>query len=93
MSGMKELVQSIALIRGIPKTQAQEIVTDVIGCMTDAIIEDGGICIKDCFTIKTVLRKGRTGVIDGRTFKTEPKKYLSIHTGKRMMKSINVSDI
>jgi nucleoid DNA-binding protein len=89
MSGMKDLVTAVALIRGIPKTQAKEIVNDVIGCMTDALIEEGEICIKDVFTIKVITRKGRTGTIDGRHFKSEDKKFLTIRTGSRMLKSIN----
>mgnify|MGYP002526835019 CR=1 FL=1 len=89
MSGMKDLVNAVALVRGIPKTQAKEIVNDVLGCMTDALIEEGEICIKDVFTIKVITRKGRTGTIEGRPFTSEDKKFLTIRTGSRMLKSIN----
>ena len=89
MSGMKDLVNAVALVRGIPKTQAKEIVDDVLGCMTDAIIEEGGVCIKDVFTIKIITRKGRTGTLEGKPFKSEDKNFLTIRTGSRMLQSIN----
>lgn len=91
--GINDLSAELAAKRGISKSEARDIMEDVVSVMKSAII-DGGVSIKGVMTIKPALRKGRTGKITfgankGKEWKSEDKYVLSIKTGGDMEAELN----
>ena len=94
MKGIKELANDLAVKRGIPKTEAADIVIDFVEVMASAIVDDGGVQIKGVMTIEPKLQKGREGTISfgenkGQKWKSEDKYVLSIKTGSGMSAELN----
>ena len=93
VSGVSDLSNELAAKRGIPKTEAAEIMKDVVEIMGSAIVA-GGISIKGVMTITPKVRKGREGKITfgenkGQKWKSEDKLVLSIKTGSQMDAELN----
>lgn len=93
VSGATDLANELAQKRGISKTEAQEVVKDLVEIMASAIV-NGGVSFKGVMTIKPKLRKGRTGKISfgdkkGQQWKTEDKYVLEVTTGKVMDEELN----
>ena len=90
VAGMKDCVEAYAQKRGISKAQAEtEFKTAV-----DVIAENckkGGVSFKGLFTIKKVIRKGRSGKcsFNGQPWKTEDKNTLSISVGSGFEEELN----
>lgn len=89
MVGMKELVDDLARKRGIPKSEAQSIIHDVVEVLSDNIVKYGGVAIKNVFTITQKTNKGRTGTFNDKEWKSEDSKTLSIRTGKDLKARLN----
>lgn len=93
MKGIKDLANDLAAKRGIPKTEAADIMKDVVEVLASAIVE-GGIQIKGIMTIEPKLQKGREGKIafgenKGQKWKSEDKYVLGIKTGSDMATELN----
>ena len=91
--GMKDLSNELAAKLGVPKSQAENIMKNVVDVMSDAIC-GGGISIKGFLTIKPNLRKGRTGKIafgenKGQTWTSEDKYVLSVKAGSDLDAKLN----
>lgn len=93
MKGIKDLANDLAAKRGIPKTEAADIMKDVVEVLASAIVE-GGIQIKGIMTIEPKLQKGREGKISfgenkGQKWKSNDKYVLGIKTGSDMAAELN----
>lgn len=91
VAGIKECVEALAQKRGISKVEAHSIMNDVVDVMTEKI-KEGGVSFKGKFTIKTKVRKGRTGKCKfngGKEWKTEDTTVLSIATGSELDNELN----
>lgn len=93
VSGVSDLSAELAAKRGIAKTEATDIVKDVVEIMASAIVA-GGVSFKGVMTISPKVRKGREGTIafgenKGQKWKTGDKLVLSITTGSQMDAELN----
>lgn len=90
VAGIKECVEALAVKRGIPKTEAQSIMNDVLDVIVDKC-KDGGVSFKGKFTIKKKVQKGRTGKcsFNNTTWKTEDKNTLTITVGNELEAELN----
>ena len=88
IAGIKDCVEALAMKRGIPKTEAQSIMNDVLDVITDKCVE-GGVSFKGKFTIKKKLRRGRSGSMTGVDWVTEDKNILTITTGSELEERLN----
>ena len=90
IAGIKDIAEDLAVKRGIPKSEAMDIVKDTVGIIGSKCVE-GGVSFKGIFTIKPKVKKGRTGTcsFNGKTWKTEDKKVLTITTGSAMEEELN----
>lgn len=93
VSGINDLSAELAAKRGISKSEARDIMEDVVSVTKSAIV-NGGVSIKGVMTIKPTLRKGRKGVIQmgerkGEEWQSEDKYVLSIKTGGDMEAELN----
>lgn len=89
MVGIKECCDALAQKRGIPKTEAQSIFSDVVEVLSDKIVNDGGVALKGVFTIKQKTQKGRSGNFNGKQWSTEDKQTLAISVGKDLEAKLN----
>lgn len=92
MVGIKELVERLAKERGISKVEARSILDDVFSLMHDSLVATDGISLKGYFTIKKKLRKGRSGIIDGKKWETKDKYVLTIKAGHKVDFHMNYKD-
>lgn len=88
IAGIKDCVEALAMKRGIPKTEAQGIMNDVLEVIEDKCVE-GGVSFKGKFTIKKKVRKGRSGCMNGIEWETEDKNILVITTGSELEERLN----
>lgn len=90
IAGIKDCVESLAVKRGISKTEAQSIMQDVLAVIVDKC-KEGGVSFKGLFTIKHKVQKGRKGVckFNNTEWKTEDKIVLSITTGNDLEAELN----
>lgn len=93
VAGINDLSAELAAKRGISKSEARDIMEDVVSVTKSAIV-NGGVSIKGVMTIKPTLRKGRKGVIQmgerkGEEWQSEDKYVLSIKTGGDMEAELN----
>ena len=93
VSGVSDLSAELAAKRGISKTEATDIMKDVVEIMASAIVA-GGVSFKGVMTISPKVRKGREGTIafgdnKGQKWKSEDKLVLSITTGSQMDAELN----
>lgn len=93
VAGINDLSAELAAKRGISKSEARDIMEDVVSVTKSAIV-NGGVSIKGIMTIKPTLRKGRKGVIQmgerkGEEWQSEDKYVLSIKTGGDMEAELN----
>lgn len=90
IAGSKECIELLAKTRGISKAEAESIFKDVIEVIVKKCSE-GGVAIKDAFTIKKKVLKGRTGTcgFNGKEWKTEDSYTLGITVGKKMKEELN----
>lgn len=88
--GVKDIAKDLAEERGISLKEATSTVNDLVEIIASKCV-DGGVSFKDVFTIKPILRKGRTGKsnINGKEWKSEDKYVLKITTGKGMSAELN----
>ena len=89
VAGMKDCVEALAQKRGIYKSEAQSIMEDVLGVITEKCVEGGGVSFKGKFTIKKVIIKGRSGSLNGKEWKTEDKATLVISVGNDLSFELN----
>lgn len=89
ISGIKDLSEKVALKRGVSKTTAEYIVKDVLDCLIDLVVEDGGFSYRGQLTIKQKTRKGKSGKVNGKEYKTEDKNVLAVTTGKELEDRLN----
>lgn len=61
MSGIKDLAKSYAQKHGVTIAEAEIIMKNALGVVTDAIVENGGVSYIGNFTIEAVQRKEREG--------------------------------
>ena len=90
VAGMKDCVETLAMKRGITKSEAQSIMEDVINVISEKCVE-GGVSFKGKFSIKPKIQKGRTGTcnFNGKQWKTEDKTVLSISVGADLEAELN----
>ena len=93
VSGVSDLGAELAAKRGIAKTEATDIMKDVVEIMASAIVA-GGVSFKGVMTISPKVRKGREGTIafgenKGQKWKSDDKLVLSITTGSQMNAELN----
>ena len=93
VSGVSDLSSELAAKRGIAKTEATDIMKDVVEIMASAIVA-GGVSFKGVMTITPKVRKGREGTIafgenKGQKWKSDDKLVLSITTGSQMDAELN----
>lgn len=87
-AGKKEIVESIAMKKGISLAQAEEMFDTVMGTVVEAVKENGFV-LQGMFTIEPRVRKGRTGTINGVTYNSKDKISLAISTGKVLDRELN----
>lgn len=89
-AGLKECAELLATTRGIPKSEAESIMKDVVEVLATKCVE-GGVSFKGVFTIQRKVRKGRSGKcsFNNKEWKTEDKNTLSITVGKDLEAELN----
>lgn len=88
VAGMRECVEALAMQEGISKVEAQNRMESVLKVITDKCIE-GGVAFRDMFTIKKVLKKGRSGSVNGVAYNTPDKNSLKITVGSALDHALN----
>lgn len=88
MSGLKDFVEAYAQKRGISKSQAETEVRAFLDVLK-AKLKDGGVSFKGVFTLKKVLKKGRSGKCNGRAYTTEDKNSLKLTVGAELDEELN----
>ena len=90
IAGIKDCVETLAMKRGISKAEAQSILNDVIGVISEKCVE-GGVSFKGAFTIKQKVQKGRKGVckFNNKEWQTEDKITLAISVGAELDNELN----
>lgn len=90
VAGMKDCVEAYAQKRGISKAQAETEFKTAVDVIVDKC-KDGGVSFKGQFTIKQKIQKGRAGKcsFNGKPWKTDDKKSLSISVGSDLEYELN----
>lgn len=88
MSGIKDFIEAYAMKRGISKVQAEQEVKAFLDVMKDKL-KAGGVSFKGIFTIKKVVKKGRSGKCSGREYTTEDKNSLKLTVGADLEQELN----
>jgi nucleoid DNA-binding protein len=90
VSSKKDLINVYSEKYGVSKKAAEESVNNVLEVLTEAI-ENGGVCIKEQFTIKLTERKGRDfkNPKTGEMTHKDDYNTLTIKVGSKMKESIN----
>ena len=88
IAGIKDCAESLAVKRGISKSEAQSIMQDAVAVIIDKC-KEGGVSFKGVFTIKKKVQKGRSGNFNGKEWKTEDKNTLSISVGSDLEVELN----
>lgn len=93
VASMTECAELLAERKEISKAEAMGIMDDVLQVISTKCVQKGGVSFKGLFTIKTKLRKGRTGKChfnDTDTeYKTDDKIVLTITTGRALDEALN----
>ena len=89
--GIKECADTLAMKRGITKSEALSIMKDVVDVVCEKCIEDDGVSFKGKFTIKKKIQKGRSGKcgFNDTEWKTEDKYSLAIKVGNDLDFDLN----
>lgn len=90
VAGLKDCAETLAVTRGIPKSEAESIMKDVVEVLATKCVE-GGVSFKGVFTIKQKVQKGRSGKcsFNGKEWKTEDKNTLAITVGSDLEVELN----
>ena len=88
VAGLKDCAETLAVTRGIPKSEAESIMKDVVEILATKCVE-GGVSFKGVFTIKQKVQKGREGSVNGKSYKTEDKNTLKISVGSELDAELN----
>lgn len=87
--GMKECVETLAMKRGISKSQAREQIDDVLNIIKEKCVEEGGVSFKGAFSLTKVLKKGRKGSINGVDYETPDKNTLKFKVSSAWENEMN----
>ena len=90
IAGITDCIESLAVLRGITRKEAETIMKDVLKVISDKCIE-GGVSFKDLFTLRKVTLKGKKGVcsFNGIPWETKDKYRLKLTTGKDLSEKLN----
>lgn len=91
MSGIKDLAKSYAQKHGVTIAEAEVIMKNALGVVSDAIVKDGGISFIGNFTIESVQRKERMGrnPATGETHTIPATVGLRVRCGKLLKERLN----
>lgn len=91
VASMTECAELLAERKEISKAEAMGIMDDVLQVISIKCVQKGGVSFKGLFTIKTKLRKGRTGKchFNDTEYKTDDKIVLTITTGRALDEALN----
>lgn len=89
MKTMKDFVRDYAEERAIPKAQAEKEVSAFIKIFKKELIEDEGIVFKGVFSIKTFLKKGRSGCMNGTEYHSPDRVSVKFKLGKEFSEELN----
>lgn len=89
--GIKECAETLAMKRGIPKSEALSILKDVVDVISEKCVEEDGVSFKGKFTIKKKIQKGRSGKcgFNDQEWQTEDKYSLAIKVGNDLDFDLN----
>ena len=85
---VEDCVRLLAKRRNIPLTDADELFSDCMLVLAEAIIQ-GGVSIRHLFTIRKTLRTGRKGVLRDKEFTSKDLYTLHIRAGKKLSDAMN----
>lgn len=88
MSGLKDFIEAYAMKRGISKVQAEQEVRAFLDVLKDKL-KAGGVAFKGIFTLKKVVKKGRSGKCNGHEYTTEDKNSLKLTVGAELEQELN----
>lgn len=91
VASMTECAELLAERKEISKAEAMRIMDDVLQVISIKCVQEGGVSFKGLFTIKTKLRKGRTGKchFNDTEYQTDDKVVLTITTGRALDEALN----
>ena len=93
MLNKEEFIENFAHKRGIPCTKATEEVNAFLDTILDACENNGGVMFKKMFTLKTVRRKGRKGILNGVSYETPDSKSVKFTIGSYFKSVLNKQDL
>lgn len=85
----KQFIESYAKERGISKAQAEVEVKTFLKVLKKECKENDGITFTGFFTLKKIVRKGRVGSINGRSYETKDKNTLKISLHQAFEEELN----
>lgn len=88
IANVDDCVKMLAEQKHITQTEAQEMFNDVVSVLVDAIAQ-GGVSIRDSFTIRKSIRQGRKGLLGESEFVSRDKYVLKIKAGKKLSEMMN----
>ena len=81
MVSKKEFIEKLATKQGVTKAEAQKQADAFIDTLADVCVNDGGISFKGMFTFKKVLKKGRSGKVNGVEYNTQDSNSIKVTIG------------
>lgn len=88
LAGLQECADMLAQKRGISKSEAKDIMTDVVEIIATEC-KEGGVSFKGVFTIKKAVKKGRSGEINGHKYSNPDSNTLKITVGSKLSEEMN----
>ena len=88
LAGLKECAEALALKEGISKVEAEKRVKSVVEVIADKCVA-GGVSFKGMFSLKKVVRKGRSGKINGIEYNNSDKNSLKVTVGTELEEKLN----
>ena len=89
MVSKKEFIEKLATKQGITKSEAQNQTDAFIDTLADVCINGGGISFKGMFTFKKVLKKGRSGKVNGVEYSTPDSTSIKVTIGSALKEMLN----
>ena len=88
MLGKKEFIENLAVKKGVTKAEATKDVEMFLETLSDACV-NGGVSFKRLFTFKKVLKKGRSGSVNGVEYTTEDSNTVKVTVGSALKEMLN----
>ena len=88
MLGKKEFIENLAVKKGVTNAEATKDVEMFLETLSDACV-NGGVSFKGLFTFKKVLKKGRSGSVNGVESTTEDSNTVKVTVGSALKEMLN----